>query len=185
MYIPANGQFNFDSNLWIDFVEQSAQSQKPRNEKAYICRVIYPPPGLGQVRTFLECKTSDEVKDFLQTNGTWNANCVKMRFRDIICISRICLSVETNPHKKKRLTDSLRLMSDKAEAKYQNGWQGTARRIISWLFNLFESTSSIKLFAMPGNSNVDLKMPAHKQDNLPHIVGSDATFAQLVADCYP
>ena len=43
MYIPANAQFNFDTNLWVDFVEQAARSQKPRNERAYICRVIYPP----------------------------------------------------------------------------------------------------------------------------------------------
>ncbi|MBS0633905.1 MAG: hypothetical protein JSR37_00395 [Verrucomicrobia bacterium] len=169
---------NFDWDKWIDFVEEAANQNRPEL-KRHICRVIYP------LRIFeLDLMSQSDVNSFFNTYGRWRANCVKMPFREIIAISRRCLAIWDNnvyTDQKVRLTKALNQMADKAEAKYASGWQGTVRKVISWISNLF-SSSTVRLFNQD-DSSIELRLPPSAKP-LPTFVGTDATYARLVARAY-
>lgn len=169
-----------DTNLWTDFMETCANSEITQAERPYICRVIQPPNLFqGEQTSYrLALMNSIGIKRFFETHSRWDCNCGKMQFVEVIRISRILLSFQIDPNQKKRVTDSLRLMADKAESKYQSSWMGTVRKIYSWVCNLFVS-NDVGLF-----NTTTLESPSQVNDHLPFFVGSDATFARLVADSY-
>lgn len=173
--ISVNVNKTFDSAAWTDFV-QVAANQNPLEEKRFICRVIYPK---GDNRYQLDLMSQSEVKRFLHTHGKWSSNCVKMRFSEVIRISRMCLACERDPLQKARLVKALNQMADKAEAKYNNGWCGTARKILSWISNLF-SSNDVRLFVKGNDKPIDLYLPYQAR----FFVGTDAQFARHVANAY-
>ncbi|HSX04755.1 MAG TPA: hypothetical protein VLG76_08520 [Rhabdochlamydiaceae bacterium] len=162
-----------DCALWAEFMEKSASSNNNIESKPYICRKIYP-----DGNRCLSLMTPNETDRFFEQYGKWHANCRKMQFVDIIRISRIYLSLEVDQEKKTRVVEALRIMAAKAESKYDKDLWGTARKIFCWICNLFIFTRVITLFTEGTTISVG------KLDNIPFFVGTDATFARLVADRY-
>lgn len=159
---------SFDSQAWVYFVETVAKLQAPHNVKWwYKYKVISEPDPFPNV-----AEENMDIEDLAETTSE------KMTFTNIIRISRIFLANEADPNQRKRITQALHKMADRADAFYQGSWWGTANKIHSWVGNLFASSS------VDFHNNMRIELPASANDQLPYFVGTDATFARLVADCY-
>lgn len=173
MFIQAGRSFDFD--FWNKMVIEAAESRNPGREHKNICRVIYP-NGFFK----LELKTNQEVIDHLQRYGAWNANCGKMPLREVLNITRISSLVTSIPLQEKTLIkDSLARFAEIAEKKYNSGFTGLVRKVISIFFNLF-TQNHVSLFCLDHRNKVVLKLKDTVANKLPWFIGNDAEFANLI-----
>jgi hypothetical protein len=133
---------------------------------------------IGEVNWYLEAKTPTEAEFFSNTHQRWDTIFRKLPFFDVICLSRIYLASEGNAKQKKLVTTALNNLADRAETKYNSGFIGTAQKILSFICNLFKNTNRVTLF------DQILEIPPNANDRLPFFVGTDATFARLIAQNY-
>lgn len=131
-----------------------------------------------EVNWYLEAKTPTEAEIFSNTHQRWDTIFRKLQFFDVICLSRIYLTSEGNADRKKLVTTALNHLADRAEIKYKSGFIGTAQKILSFICNLFKSTNRVTVF------DQILEIPPNTNDRLPFFVGTNATFARLVAQNY-
>ncbi|MBA3720882.1 MAG: hypothetical protein H0W88_00600 [Parachlamydiaceae bacterium] len=165
----------FSSDIWNQMVIDAANSRKNDGECKNICRVIYP-TGICT----LELKTDKQIKEFFQQKGSWNGNCVKMQLRDVLNLTRIgSLNEPVNPQIKDSIKESVLFIASRAEAKYNNGFKGVIRKIISIFFNLFV-TDSVDLFGMASANVAFQVVKSDKRNKLPGFIGNDANFARLI-----
>ncbi|CUI16799.1 Conserved hypothetical protein [Candidatus Protochlamydia naegleriophila] len=169
-----NREFNNDT--WNQMVIEAAESRISGREHKNICRVIYPNGACT-----LELKTNQEVKNHLQTYGSWNANCAKMSLKEVLNLTRICsLNHRINSQTKASINDALFLFGFRAAIKYENGFKGILRRVTAVFFNIFV-TDSVALFSK--NVIQDLSITVADYSNrgmLPLFIGSNANFAYLI-----
>lgn len=163
IYVKANEVFPLST--WNAMVIEASCSEKR------ICKVIYPSQDC-----MLELKTNQEVKEFFEEHGRWNANCGRMPLREVINITR--MNLNSKGYKSSKIQKALEVMAVRSENKY-NAFCGTLRKIISWIFNVF-TTNSVGLFSMP-KTNCELYISKIKENKLPFLIGHDANFARTVA----
>lgn len=164
----------FNPNTWNHMMISAADSRNQQYHK-HICKVIYP-----DETCTLELKTDQEIQEHSTKYGRWKAMCVKMDFTDIINITRITsLNYPVNVRLKDPLKESLILMASRAEQKYESGFLGVVRKIISIFFNLF-TTDAVGLFGMPQTDLDFVISNSRHKHQLPLFIGDNSKFAHLV-----
>lgn len=185
--IPPDKSFKFLFDhifTWADFIEQTSLVKSSEPTK-YICKT-----NKKMYKSGLTIET---------LHGMGLSCCQKMSFREVIIVSRICLSwLEENDHinnfndkntkgTKKKIIESINRMAFKADAKYKKGWKGIARKIASYINNLFAETKVVKVldFKDPEEGWMTSYLTCEKyKDKVPYFIGTDASFARYVAKAY-
>jgi hypothetical protein len=123
-----------NENKWDNFMKKVLT-----DTSSHIYQVMRP-SAKKEVTGTLEVLTEEQASLFpYPYRGNPLATCKKMKFFDIIRLSRIYLAKTQNAQKKEPVVKALNNMADKAEAKYNKGFMGTLRRVLSCVCNFFKA----------------------------------------------
>jgi hypothetical protein len=104
-----------------------------------------------------------------------------MSFNDVINITRIHSLNDSELAGDEELSVALINMAERAEEKYNSGFFGVIRKIISFVLNIF-TTDSVLLFRKSGKNNYFEIEHAEDKGQLPRFLGNNAEFARMVAE---
>lgn len=173
----------FYPDTWHKMVSQAATSRDNEDKKTHqhICKVLYPD---GAAK--LELKTDQKIQEHYQTHGKWSSICAKLQFSEVINLSRMNIDNRDMPlcsllHKPPELSldKALDKMTERAEKKYNSGFLGSIRKVLSAISNIFTG-NEVSLFGGGGRRGgvAFNNLPG----KLPFFIGNNVQFAHLVTE---